>query len=372
MKKITAIFLLLVLIVSMFAGCQSMHRYDESETNHVSDWAGATAHESDATLGPEETPPNDTGGETETDTPDTEPATTQHTEATDPETVASEPIESSEEPTHSEPSESGTEVTEDSEPATEPATETDTKPTTEPATEAPTTPPETNCSHSWSGWKTTKAATCTKKGTSTRTCTKCGANETKDIPATGHNWKETSRTAATCTKDGVINYKCTNSGCNETKKETGAKATGHAWVKGTAVAPTCTSKGYTNYTCSKCGEVKQDDWKNALGHSYTKTTTAPTCTQSGSTVYTCSRCGSHYSENGAPALGHDWVYHEEVGHEVVQHTCSCGAIFYSYAEWDAHASAYDYESPHGGFEAHREWIVDEPGYYYCSRCGTRQ
>lgn len=366
MKKITAIFLLLVLIVSMFAGCQRTHRYDESETYEVSDQAGATAHDTDATLGTEETPPNDTGGDTETETPETEPATDHSTEATDPETAATDTIESSEDPTHSEPSESGNEVTE-SDTATEPATE--------PVTEAPTAPPETKCSHNWSAWKVSKAATCTKKGTKTRTCTKCGANETKDIPATGHNWKETSRTAATCTKDGAINYKCSNSGCNETKKEAGAKATGHTWVKGTAVAPTCTSKGYTNYTCSKCGEVKQDDWKNALGHSYTKTTTAPTCTQSGSTVYTCSRCGSHYSENGAPALGHDWVYHEEVSHEVVQYTCVCGYKCYSIEAIEAHMNASDdddYQDAHWRYEVHRETIVDEPGYYYCSRCGTRQ
>lgn len=404
MKKFTAIFLLLVLIVSMFAGCQSTHRYDETETYEVSDQAGATVHDTDATLGTEDTPPNDTGGETETDTPGTDPATTHNTEATDHETVATEPIESSEEPTHSEPSVSGNEVTE-SDTATEPATE--------PVTEEVTEPPATDCSHTWSEWKTSKAASCTKKGTSTRTCTKCGANETKDIPATGHNWKETSRTAATCTKDGAINYKCSNSGCNETKKEAGAKATGHtwdkgtvtkptctkagyttykctvcgetktvtgdnaaghSWKKGTTVAPTCTSKGYTNYTCSKCGEAKQDDWKNAIGHDYKTTTTAPTCTQSGHTTYTCSRCGHHYEEDGPAALGHAWEHHDEVGHEVVQYTCSCGAKFYSYEDWNNHFYSFPREERdnHGGYEVHREWIVDSPAYDICTRCHARK
>lgn len=367
MKKITAIVLLLVWIVSMLAGCRRMRRGDGSETDHGSD--RATAQESDAAPGPEETPPNDTGSETETELPDTE----QHSEAADHETVASEPNESSEEPTHASPGESGTEATAHNEPTTEPATEPDTEPTTEPATAAPTTPPVTNCSHAWSEWKTAKAATCTGKGVSTRSCTKCGAEETKDIPATGHAWKETSGTAATCTKDGCTVYKCT--ACGETRTVSGDKATGHSWTKGTTAEPTCTSKGYTNYTCSKCGEVKQDDWKNALGHNYTTTTTAPTCTQSGSTIYTCSRCGYYYSENGSPALGHDWVYHDEVGHEVVKYTCSCGAVFYSFADWHDHAFASDdddYEDQHGGYEVHREWIVEEPGYYYCSRCGTRQ
>ena len=366
MKKFTAMFLLLVLIVSMFAGCQSAHRYDETETFEVSDLAGATAHESETTLGTEESPPTDTGGDTETETPETEPATDHSTEATDPETAATDTIESSEDPTHSEPSESGNEVT-----ATEPATE----PATEHVTEAPTAPHETECSHNWSEWKVSKAATCTKKGTKTRTCTKCDASESKDIPATGHNWRETSRTNATCTKNGVINYKCANSGCTETKQETGAKATGHSWVKGTVVAPTCTSKGYTNYTCSTCHESKQGDWKDALGHNYKVTTTAPTCTQCGHNSYVCSRCGNHYEADGDPALGHAWVHHDAVCHEVDLLTCDCGAQFHTYEDWYAHAHAsydLDYLNQHAGFEYHSETIVDEPAYDECSRCHTRK
>ena len=366
MKKFTAMFLLLVLIVSMFAGCQSAHRYDETETFEVSDLAGATAHESEITLGTEESPPTDTGGDTETETPETEPATDHSTEATDPETAATDTIESSEDPTHSEPSESGNEVT-----ATEPATE----PATEHVTEAPTAPHETECSHNWSAWKVSKAATCTKKGTKTRTCTKCDASESKDIPATGHNWRETSRTNATCTKNGVINYKCANSGCTETKQETGAKATGHSWVKGTVVAPTCTSKGYTNYTCSTCHESKQGDWKDALGHNYKVTTTAPTCTQCGHNSYVCSRCGNHYEADGDPALGHAWVHHDAVVNYVPQYTCDCGAVFYSFDDLYAHQNAstdLDYLNLHSGYEVHSEPIPVEPAYDECSRCHTRK
>ena len=43
--------------------------------------------------------------------------------------------------------------------------------------------------HSWSGWKTAKAATCTAKGSAERKCSTCGAVSEKVLPALGHSWK---------------------------------------------------------------------------------------------------------------------------------------------------------------------------------------
>lgn len=43
--------------------------------------------------------------------------------------------------------------------------------------------------HSWSGWKTAKAATCTAKGSAERKCSTCGAVSAKVLPALGHSWK---------------------------------------------------------------------------------------------------------------------------------------------------------------------------------------
>ena len=40
--------------------------------------------------------------------------------------------------------------------------------------------------HTFGAWTVTKAATCTEAGTSVRTCTVCGAEETQTIPALGH------------------------------------------------------------------------------------------------------------------------------------------------------------------------------------------
>lgn len=76
---------------------------------------------------------------------------------------------------------------------------------------------ETECTHSWSSWKTTTVATCTTEGTQTRTCSRCGNVETQIIVALGHKYG-----AASCTEP----QKCTI--CGET---TGA-ALGHNIVNG--------------------------------------------------------------------------------------------------------------------------------------------
>lgn len=49
--------------------------------------------------------------------------------------------------------------------------------------------------HSFSAWKTIKAATCTTDGTQIRTCS-CGTVESRSIPATGHSWSNWTVTKA--------------------------------------------------------------------------------------------------------------------------------------------------------------------------------
>jgi hypothetical protein len=83
-----------------------------------------------------------------------------------------------------------------------------------------------------------------------RSCNVCGAEEKADIPATGHNYKETVVTKVNCTQDGVTKYSCPN--CNHTYEKT-TPAPGHKWK-----AATCTSPK----TCSSCGQTDG----NALGH----------------------------------------------------------------------------------------------------------
>ena len=82
--------------------------------------------------------------------------------------------------------------------------------TTPPPTEppAPTEPAPTECSHTY---KTdTVPATCTAAGKETKTCTKCGAQQTKTLPATGHTYGAGTvlTPAATCADMGTIRYSC--------------------------------------------------------------------------------------------------------------------------------------------------------------------
>ena len=59
------------------------------------------------------------------------------------------------------------------------------------------------------------------------------------------------------------------------------------------VAPTCTDKGYTVNTCS-CGDTYNDNYVDALGHSWDngKVTKAATPTATGVMTYTCTVCGT--------------------------------------------------------------------------------
>lgn len=62
-------------------------------------------------------------------------------------------------------------------------------------------------SHTWDTGKVTKAATCTEKGETTYTCSKCGRTKTEeDIPALSHEMTKVAAKAVTCTEDGNNEY----------------------------------------------------------------------------------------------------------------------------------------------------------------------
>ena len=88
--------------------------------------------------------------------------------------------------------------------------------------------------------------------------------------------------------------------------ESGPQPHTHTWVKGATTDPTCTEQGYTTYTCT-CGESKQDDFVNALGHDYVGVVTqGATCTTKGVKTFTCSRCNDSYTEE-IPTIAHNYV-----------------------------------------------------------------
>lgn len=121
--------------------------------------------------------------------------------------------------------------------------------------------------HVYGEWTTTKAPTCTEKGSHKKVC-ECGKEIAEDMPATGHTE-----------------------------------------VTDAAVAPTCTEPGKTEGShCSVCGEVlTAQQTVNALGHDMGEfeQTTAPTCTAKGVKTATCKREGCNHTETqDIPAKGH--------------------------------------------------------------------
>ena len=237
--------------------------------------------------------------------------------------------------------------------------------------------------HSWGDWTETKAATCTEKGTETRTCTynsehkesrstamiahtpaaavkenekaaTCEGNgsydevtyctvcqteisrEAKTINALGHNWDAnfTVDQAATCTAAGSQSKHCSR--CDAVTEVTAIPATGHTWDNGNVTTePTCTKKGVKTFTCTVCKTTKTADI-DAKGHTsgtaVTENVVKATCTKNGSydEVIYCTVCDAEISRESKTtnALGHDLTHHDakaatctEKGHEAYD-TCS--------------------------------------------------
>lgn len=110
--------------------------------------------------------------------------------------------------------------------------------------------------HSWGGWTTQKAATCTAAGVEVRSCTVCGNEETRAVNATGHKmgaW--TTRKAAACTEAGIEVQSCTVCGTESTRT---VNATGHKMGDYKVVKePTPQAEGLEESVCSVCGHKEQ-------------------------------------------------------------------------------------------------------------------
>lgn len=83
--------------------------------------------------------------------------------------------------------------------------------------------------------------------------------------------------------------------------------------------PTCTQGGYTTYTCSVCGNIRQGDETEALGHDYQldpDKSVAATPGHDGYEYYACSRCGDAYQKPLiAPIVTHTATF--QIGEEVI-------------------------------------------------------
>ena len=128
--------------------------------------------------------------------------------------------------------------------------------------------------HTWGDYVQVKAATCTEKGSEKRVCSGCQQEQTRDIPALGHQFLEgdadvkTDVVAAGCETDGSYKHVCQR--CQQTIQET-VPATGHSWAaaadQSKAVAPTCTEPGTKIEECANCHQTRSVEVEE-LGHDF--------------------------------------------------------------------------------------------------------
>lgn len=187
---------------------------------------------------------------------------------------------------------------------------------------------EANTTHTYGDWETVVEPDNSHDGMQIRTCSACGAQESRALTSHTHTFGEWIQTAApTCGKAGVEIRTC--SGCDVTETREIA-ATGHTWSQYTGDTVTCTDSTEKTRTCSVCGRTETVDVA-ALGHEFGEwTQTDATCTEDGMKLRTCARCGITETEI-IPAPGHDfgeWTVTKEATcteDGELMHTCAnCG------------------------------------------------
>lgn len=153
--------------------------------------------------------------------------------------------------------------------------------------------------HTWNKGAITTAATCTKKGVKTYTCTVCKGTKKEDIPATGHRNKVLKNARqATCAKAGYTgDTYCKDCNAKLSSGKTIAKKA-HTWDAGKVTKKaTCTVKGTKTYTCKICKATKTSSIA-ATGHRHTelRNVKKATCGQEGYTGDTyCKDCKAKVS-----------------------------------------------------------------------------
>lgn len=164
------------------------------------------------------------------------------------------------------------------------------------------------CDHAYSDWTETTPATCTAPGEESRTCTACGATETRPTALAAHtpgDWEVV--TPANCTEAGVEVQKCTE--CGTELDSRAISALGHHvedWV--VDAAPDCENEGHRHGECTVCHATVDEDM-DALGHDVADDAwvveTPATCTEPGLKKAVCTACGDEIEEVIAP-LGHNF------------------------------------------------------------------
>ncbi len=218
----------------------------------------------------------------------------------------------------------------------------------------------------------TVSPTCTEKGYTVKTCSRCGFDYKYDFTnALGHNWGGWYTVVeAKPGQAGLERRDCLRCGIYETR--------GHNLTM-TVVEPTCTEQGYTIYKCkdSGCTVEYKSDYVNKLGHNMRtdlpEVITYPTCTEDGLQKIPCTRC-KYYETKVMPALGHDYDRDNDgdvdTNDAVETVDATCLKDGYRYYECE-HASDHNYKETITATDHNMSnWIevipstCGEEGYFY--------
>ena len=160
--------------------------------------------------------------------------------------------------------------------------------------------------HKWQPGDIIKAPTCTVNGEQQYTCTVCNQSKTEPVKATGHDWQINKiLSAATCTSNGIARYICKTCGYEENHT---IYATGHKPEIRNKKEATCSSTGYTGDTyCSVCNKkLRLGETINKKEHTWVKQNIPATCEKGEMEVEKCSVCGETKETQISDPLGHDY------------------------------------------------------------------
>lgn len=156
--------------------------------------------------------------------------------------------------------------------------------------------------HDYGEWVQTTAPNCTTTGEETRTCSRCGATQTRPVDMLGHDMVHYDAQGATCTEIGWNAYQAC-SRCDYKIDYEELPATGHTEAIDAAVVPTCTETGLTEGKhCSVCNAViVAQEVVPATGHTlnHVDAVAATVNTYGNIEYWTCDVCNKYFSDANA-------------------------------------------------------------------------
>ena len=114
--------------------------------------------------------------------------------------------------------------------------------------------------HDYGDWIIERPAECEAEGEAFRICERCGAVESKSLPALHHDFSGqwVVLEEPTCTGNGLEATTCVR--CSQVDRFRDIPAVGHKWDSGTITKePAGTEKGIMTYQCTVCGEIRTED-----------------------------------------------------------------------------------------------------------------